>query len=87
MTDMPTKAPFDFSTINAIKSVEDAKQWLLQFSRDFETWYAKLMDTVIGSTLAESRRYKFIESGDDLIVQYFNGTIWINTGWKLKKPA
>ncbi len=88
MTLLPTKAPFDFSSIGNIKTIEDVKQWLLQYSRDFDVWYTKLMDTVVGKTLGESDRYQFIQSGDDLIMQWRNDSgIWVNTNWKLKKPT
>ena len=88
MSKMPKKPPFDFASIGSIKTVEDAKRWLEQFARDFDKWYAKLMDTVIGNILAESRRYRFKEDGDNLIVQWRNNSdVWVDTGWKLKKPA
>ena len=88
MTKLPKKPPFDFTSIGSIKTVEDVKRWLLQYARDFDIWYVKLMDTVIGNVMAESRRYRFKEDGDDLIVQWRNDSeIWVDTGWKLKKPT
>lgn len=88
MSKLPTKQPFDFTAIRGIKNIEDAKQWLGTFGRNFESWYTKLMDTIIGKILGESKRYRFIESGDDLIAQWKNDSgIWVDTGWKLKKPA
>lgn len=87
MSNLPTKLPFDFVTIRNIKNIKDVVLWLTNFAAAFEKLYAKMHDAFIGNILGESRTYRFIESGDDLIVEYFNGSQWVETGWKLEKPA
>ncbi len=87
MSKLPKKLPFDTTSIRGIKSIEDVKQVLETFFKDFDKLWALMMDSFVGKTLGESKRYRFIESGDDLIVQYFNGSIWIDTGWKLRRPT
>jgi len=87
MGNLPTKLPFDWSAIRAIKSVDDVRQFLTNFSRDFDKLYGKMHDAFIGNIVAESRNYRIIESGDDLIIEYFNGSQWTDTGWKLEKPV
>ncbi len=86
MANLPTKLPFDFAAINSIKTVADVKQWLDGFSKDFDKLWGKMHDAFIGNIVAESRTYRIIESGDDLIIEYFNGSQWVETGWKVKKP-
>ena len=76
MANLPKKLPFDFTSIRGINNIEDMKQWLEHFSRDFDKLWVLMMDTFIGKTVAESRNWRLIEDGDDLIVQRKVGGTW-----------
>ena len=78
MSNLPKKLPFDFTAVRGIDNLEDMKQWVETFGRDFEKLWKLMMDTFIGLTLAESRNWRFKESGDDLILQKKISGVWTN---------
>lgn len=76
MSLLPTKLPFDFAAIRSIKDTEDVKQWLTNFGTAFEKLYGKMYDAFIGKIVAESRGWRIIEDGDDLVFEKKIGSTW-----------
>ena len=54
MSLLPRKFPFQQSSINGIKTVEDAKRVFGDFAREFERWYSKLYDSMEAGGMSTS---------------------------------